>query len=118
LYHTNRGQLAFALKDKANPTEEDLRTAEALLTRAIAIRQRRQDNGWLSYEFNRAYCRIRLDSAFLMQQASPPELRSGIVADLRAAAGDEDFRNVIRTEAPFVDWMRLNQVSEADIGIG
>jgi len=53
--------------------------AEALLTHAITIRQRTQDSGWLSYEFNRAYCRIRLDGAFQTQQPSAPEARAAIV---------------------------------------
>jgi hypothetical protein len=35
--------------------------AEEELTKAIEIRDRVGDRGFLLYEFNRAYCRIRLD---------------------------------------------------------
>jgi hypothetical protein len=117
IYHTNRAQLALALKDKTSPTDEDLRLAEELLTKAIEIRDRRQEGGWLIYEANRAWCRIRLDPAFRQQQPSSVETRQQILADLRAAARAEDLRTWLLAEPLFHAWMELNGLEPRDLEI-
>ena len=57
IYHQNYAQLAYAIKDKAAP---DWGEAESLLTLAIQIRDRREEEGYGEYEVNRAICRMQL----------------------------------------------------------
>jgi len=68
------------------------RTGHRVRAFAPEIRDRRQEGGWLIYERNRAWCRIRLDPVFRQQQASSVETRQQILADLRAAARAGDLR--------------------------
>jgi tetratricopeptide (TPR) repeat protein len=56
-YHRNHGQLGFILKDMSNP---EWKRAEEEFSKAIEIRNRSNEQGYLAYEFNRAICRIRL----------------------------------------------------------
>jgi hypothetical protein len=78
-FHSNYGQLGFALKDKRKP---DYARAEAVLTKAIEIRGSAKDNGWVLYEFNRAICRIRQDPNFARKSPSTPENRAQIWSDI------------------------------------
>jgi len=75
IYHQNYAQLAYALKDKANPEWQE---SGSLLSKAIEIRDRRGAEGYGEYEFNRAACGIELGWD-----------RDEIVADLKKAAGDD-----------------------------
>ena len=99
-YHRNHGQLGFILKDKLNP---DWQRAEAELSRAIEIRDRQGEKGFLAYEFNRALCRIRLDYP-----------RDDILADLDLALSGEKTVNWVRHPDParapdLIAWLRANQ---------
>lgn len=111
-YHTNHGQLGFALKDKAQPEWAE---AEKELTTAIEIRGAWKKHGWLLYELNRAFCRIMLDPAFGQDQRSDPDLRKLILQDLRAAAQVDDLREILRTDPVFRKWISLNAISEKEL---
>jgi len=113
-YHTNHGQLGFALKDKADVTPDDLREAKSELSRAIAIRKpwtvaRR----WLWYEFNRAWCTIRLDRAFGAGKASDADTKAEVLSDLAGAWTAHDIQRYIQTDPTIKRWMRLNRVTTA-----
>lgn len=80
-FHRNRAQLAYALKDKTNPSPAELSEAVAALSEAIEIRDGAGDRGFLLYEFNRALARIA------QHGSNPPDdVRASIEADLKAAA--------------------------------
>jgi hypothetical protein len=111
-YHANHAQLGFALKDKRNPEWAE---AEKELTKAIDIRGDWKTHRWLFYEFNRAICRIVIDDEFQNGRPSTQEARERILADLRAAASNEELRNKIANEAKISRWMNLNNIAEADI---
>jgi hypothetical protein len=72
-YHANYGQLGFALKDLRNP---DWAAAEEALTLAIRNRGDAHDGKHLSYEFNRALCRIEQDESFRKENPSNEEIKS------------------------------------------
>jgi hypothetical protein len=90
-FHRNRGQLGFALKDKAQP---DFPAAIAALTEAIEMRNDEGDRGFLLYEFNRAYAQILQHGP-----QPPPDVREAIEADLKAAGGSTSLRTIIDTDA-------------------
>ena len=97
-YHSNYGQLGYALKDMENP---DNPRAIKELTKAIEIRNKGDDkNLYRMYEFNRAICNIRMKSSFDV-----------IKADLDAAMGWTKSANCIQhpdeKKAPeLVAWLR------------
>jgi hypothetical protein len=68
--------LGFALEDQRAP---DWRAAEAALTEAIR-RRGPAERGWLLYEFNRAICRVRLDTG--ASAPSSPEVQASVPADI------------------------------------
>ena len=107
-YHANHGQLGFALKDKKNP---DWAEAEKELTKAIEIRGDWRTQGWLFYELNRAICRIHLEGDMQKGKAGASPNREKILADLRAAASNDELRNMIEEEQAVRDWMSRNQIT-------
>jgi hypothetical protein len=111
--HGIHGQLGFALKDQTNP---DWAQAEAELTKAISLRGLGKENGWLFYEFNRAYCRIMGDEEFKQEQPSKPEAKDKILLDLRAAAASDDLKEIIRSEPNIKKWMSLNKLNMRNLG--
>jgi len=103
-FHTNYGQLGFALKDKRRP---DYAAAAAALTAAIEIRGPAAENGWESYELNRAICRIKQDEDFLQNRPSKPDKQKAINDDLNVAKraypklyDDPDITNWLRLNSP------------------
>jgi len=106
--HANHGNLGFALKDKKNP---DWAEAEKELTKAIEIRRDSHTQGWLLYEYNRAICRIHLEEDMQKGKAGPSPNREKILADLRAAAINDELRNMIEGEQSVCDWMNRNQIT-------
>ncbi|HEV7333159.1 MAG TPA: hypothetical protein VGN63_19140 [Flavisolibacter sp.] len=99
-YHRNHGQLGYALKDKTNPDYPD---AETEFTKAIEIRDRTGKQGkWLLYEFNRAYCRIKINE--LQQKEVFPI--AAIYQDLQKASQAKAIKEIIVNEALFMDWLR------------
>lgn len=110
-FHRNHGQLGFALKDQTTPNWEE---SEAALTEAINRRGSWEENGWLFYEFNRAYCRIMRDEEFQKERASKPEAKDNIFADLSAAAQSE-LKEIIRNNPNIKKWMSLNNVKVRDL---
>lgn len=110
-YHMNHGQLGFALKDKRDPNWAE---AEAELTEAIGIRGRWEEKGWLFYEFNRAICRIMLEST-AADSKSREALREGILADLRSSTHSEELQDLIQKEPNIVKWMTKHKISIKDI---
>jgi hypothetical protein len=113
-YHTNHGQLGFALKDQTTP---DWSEAERELSSAIEIRGPWQDGGWLFYEFNRAICRIMLDKAFEQDMPADAPTREKILSDLRAA-WQSDLQQKMREEELFNRWRDINKIRLKDLEAG
>jgi hypothetical protein len=110
-FHRNYAQLGFALKDQREP---DWAEAEAILTRAIELRDQGGEQGYVYYEFNRALCRIMQDQQFLRQQPSSPETRDAILADLRVAVAG-GWRRAALTDPTTKAWLDGNGVQESDL---
>jgi uncharacterized integral membrane protein len=109
-FHTNFGQLGYALKDSRNPNWKD---AEAALSEAIKLRGRWQDHSWwLYYEFNRAICRINIDDD-KQSRPSPSNTRNQILEDLRAAFTMDKFIEMAQEEPAILNWIRINNASSA-----
>jgi len=106
-YHANHGQLGFALKDKKTP---DWAEAEKELTKAIEIRGDWRTQGWIFYEFNRAICRIRLEGDTQKGKAAVSPNREKILADLQAAASNDELRKMIAEDQGVSDWMSRNKI--------
>lgn len=99
-YHRNHGQLGYTLKDKTAPEYEE---AEAELTSAMSIRDKTGKEGkWLLYEFNRAYCRIKINQE-QQKEAFPV---ASIYQDLQKAAQSRAIRDIIQREGIFIDWLK------------
>jgi hypothetical protein len=108
-YHRNHAQLGYALKDKREPNWKE---AEIELTKAITIRDKLAEPGWMYYEFNRAICRTNLDKAFKEGKESAPEVREQILKDLESASASE-LRAKLLTQADIKRWSELNKVDMA-----
>jgi hypothetical protein len=106
-FHRNYGQLGYALKDKEQP---DWAEAERMLSEAIRIRGPWREKGWLYYEFNRAICRINLDSMFIQNKPSSPTTIERVAEDL-AAVFQTDLRNPAEADPTISSWLRLNQLT-------
>lgn len=112
-FHRNYAQLGYALKDKLDPSPEDLVEAEEALGRAIRIRGDWRERGFVLYEFNRALCRIMLDSAFRGGRRSQAGVRRAIEADLEAARNSNWLRTtVIPNDETIQRWLALNSEEE------
>jgi tetratricopeptide (TPR) repeat protein len=122
LQHAYHSEFGYALKDKARPDNQE---AIAELTRAIEIRDRLRDVGYIVYEFNRAFARIRIE---LSAGESPSDegSRQAILADLRQAIGNDFVRDLIgrasstkgKLEPENEDlrtWLQRNGVTLADL---
>jgi hypothetical protein len=105
VYHTNHGQLAFALKDQRQPNWAE---AVSELTKAIEIRGPWQEHGWLLYEFNRAICQINLDEAFKQGQESDNKTKQLILSDLKAAGNAAALADLIADDPTISQWLELN----------
>lgn len=102
-YHRNHGELGFALKDKEPP---DYEGAVRELTRAIEIREARQEKGWLNYEFNRALARLAL-----LKRGPNEELEQEILHDLKAAIQDETLKERLKTIKELKNWLEKHHLS-------
>ena len=100
VFHRNQAELAFAYKDKAAPNWPE---AEKLLSEAIEIRDRLEEDDWYEYEFNRAICRIQLGRTV-----------DEVVADFKKAAGDE--RVAKWPLKRWSSWLSANQLTAQDLG--
>jgi hypothetical protein len=121
-FHRNFAELGYALKDGSKPTQAKYALAREKLTKAIEIRGLGGASGFSMYEFNRAYCNIKLDPALGTNDAqSTPELANAICNDLEVAAETLSGRNAIRrARDPFDrnrllinDWLKANKDNEA-----
>jgi len=104
--HKVRGQLAFALKDKAQP---DWERAEALLREAIRLRDAAGDPARLFYEFNLAICLIEQDEAFKRGEPSPAALQAEVSKVLRPVVNFPSMEPLV-ADSPLAEWRRLNGV--------
>jgi len=111
-YHMNHGQLGFALKDKTQPEWGE---AERELTTAIEIRGPWHEHGWLFYEFNRAFCRIMNDPAFVQDHPSDPDRKAQILEDLRVAVHADDIKRILGSDSVIKKWMSLNNITQKDL---
>jgi hypothetical protein len=106
-YHRNHGQLGYALKDQRKP---DWAEAESELSKAIEIRDKKGDLGWIYYEFNRAVCRINLDKDFKNNRKSKPDVAKGIVADLKKSV-EYGLEDLIMKIDEINKWLKINKVT-------
>jgi hypothetical protein len=109
--HRFHGQLGYCLKDQSKPAWEE---AKAELTTAIDLRGP-PDEGWALYEFNRAFCKMKLDTKFAVQQRSDDQAVGSILADLRVAT-QGDLRETILGDPDLAAWLRVNGLVEKDLG--
>jgi hypothetical protein len=116
-FHRNYAELGYALKDRAYPTPADYELAREKLSIAIDIRGPQGASGFSMYEFNRAFCKIKLDPALPKGEASSDELAAEICADLEIAATTENGRWAIhgstrnRDQEAIGIWLKLNRGS-------
>jgi hypothetical protein len=110
VFHRNYAQLGYALRDQPEP---DIPGAEAALTKAIRIRDRKGEKGWRLYEFVRALCRIQQGPGGT--DPSPAEVRDPILSDLRAAATIGHLRKAILADPATRSWLGRNGVKKADL---
>lgn len=104
-FHTNFGNLGFALKDQSKP---DWEAALEALNTAIEIRNSRNEHRtWLFYEFARAQCLVHLAGGASTKQA--------ILADLVAASTATEVRSALVKEPDLRKWMKLNGVTLREI---
>jgi hypothetical protein len=114
-FHRNHAQLAYALKDQAEP---DFAAAVAELDRAIEIRDSLGEDGFLIYEFNRAVCRIETDPRQPAGEPSDPDLREQILSDLRKAAASPFLRRKMAETPAIASWLERNGLAVADVAPG
>jgi hypothetical protein len=110
-FHRNCGELGYALKDRASPSEGDYKAAVANLTEAIKRRDRDPllRGRYPLYEFNRAFCNIKLDRRFAEGKPAEPELAAEIKQDLDVARASSDGRSAIVAESSTLNpWLSLN----------
>ena len=103
LSHQYRASLGYALKDRLDPTEDDLQQALSHLNSAIQLRDRGGERGWAIYEFNRALCEILLAQrrgATMADSAQDARIRD----DLSRAAQDPWLRSIISDEPLIAEW--------------
>lgn len=101
-YHRNHGQLGFALKDQTN---YDYELAVTEITKAIEIRDKTgKQGGWLLYEYNRAYCRIKIN------EMNNKEIHSkeDIYMDIQTASKLNPIKDIISREPVFTNWLKKN----------
>ena len=61
------------------------------------------------YEFNRAFCNIKLDQRFAKAKPAEPELETQIKQDLDVAKATPEGRSAFAAESPTLEpWLRLN----------
>jgi hypothetical protein len=106
-FHQNHGQLGFALKDKNKP---DYAEAEKELTKAIDIRRKRNEKGWLIYEFARAICRIMQDKDFESGKSCDEDTKEKILSDLKAAAHAPILKDIISDDENTKKWLSVNKI--------
>lgn len=106
-YHRNHGQLGYALKDQRRPAWAE---AESELSKAIEIRDKKGDLGWIYYEFNRAVCRINQDKDFKNNRKSKPDVAKGIVADLKKSV-EYGLEDLIMKIDEINTWLEINKVT-------
>jgi hypothetical protein len=110
VYHRNFGQLGYALKDKLSP---DYEGAVRSLTNAINIRDSQGLSGWILYEFNRAYCRIKLDPDFEEKKPSAPRVCTEINKDL-AEVAHSDQRELLQ-DPTVAEWLQVNEITQEQL---
>jgi hypothetical protein len=106
-YHRNHAQLGYALKDQRKPGWAE---AESELSKAIEIRDKKGDLGWIYYEFNRAVCRINQDKDFKNNRKSKPDVAKGIVADLKKSV-EYGLEDLIMKIDEINKWLEINKVT-------
>jgi hypothetical protein len=97
VFHRNRAELGYALKDRKAPDEQDYARARDRLSEAIEIRDKVVNGApFPMYEFNRAFCNIKLH-----QEA----MSTKIVEDLTVAWGYPKGNEVIVASDEVKSWL-------------
>lgn len=108
-FHRNFAQLGYALKDKRIP---DYAAAEKYLSKAIQVRGPAREGGFEIYEFNRAYCRMKLDKNFEQDKPSTEDIRKPVIADLSEAR--RAFKD-LHGDADIMKWLAINGLKLNDL---
>jgi hypothetical protein len=114
VWHRNYGELAFALKDKRKAMTVDYQRARSVLDTAIKIRETTNAGAasrFPMYEFNRAYCNMKLDPALATGAKTAEGLAAAICVDLEAAAMTEAGQKAIREDKLVELWLQQNSGS-------
>ncbi len=98
-FHRNHGQLGYALKDRGgqDETKKDWEHAYREISKAINLRDREGEKGFLMYEFNRAMCGIKIGKTF-----------DSIARDICSAARRSSLHTKIKENDIIVNWARQN----------
>ncbi|TKJ34599.1 MAG: hypothetical protein CEE38_17140 [Planctomycetes bacterium B3_Pla] len=98
-FHRNHGQLGYALKDQGgkDETKKDWERAYREISKAINLRDREEEKGFLMYEFNRAMCGIKIGKTF-----------DSIAGDIRSAARRSSLHTKIKKNDIIVNWAKQN----------
>ncbi len=116
--HEYYAELAYAYKDKENPKNSDLVNSKKFLTKAIEQRGEWQPKiGSRIYEFNRAYCSIKLDQKFKRNEPTTSEDKEHIVKDLSIAVSRKKLRTIVAEDHMFQDWIRINEVTSDNLDV-
>lgn len=106
-YDANHAELGFALKDQSKP---DWAGAESALSRAISIRGDPKEPALLTYEANRAICRINLDQAFAQKKPAPKDIQTQIIGDLKRAIQADAMKSLLERTPEVKEWLTLNSL--------
>ena len=108
--YENYAQLGYALKDKVKP---DWQEALKMLSRAIELRGNAHKVGMEYHEFNRALCRIGLDSIAGAPTRGTDESRAAILRDLKTACAYGPLRDIVLADDTVKAWAKANDVDLA-----
>jgi hypothetical protein len=108
-YHRTQAELGYALKDSAEPQWQ-----AALDALSDAINRRGPASAASSqvmYEFNRAVCRIALDTSI----STPADTRALILADIRVVSRNRRAFGILIAEPLVAQWLERNGVDAASL---
>ncbi|MDJ0660775.1 MAG: hypothetical protein QNJ42_14990 [Crocosphaera sp.] len=106
-------ELGYTLKDQEQP---DWKKAENCLKKAIELRGDWQQEGNRMYEFNRAYCLIKLDKDFHQKKPnSDKKEREEIINHIAIAVSRKKLRRIVAENEVFQQWIKINKVSQLEL---
>jgi hypothetical protein len=106
--HRFWGNLAWALKDKVNPSLTELQEARDALIKAIMARGE-ISQGYPHYELSRAIVNIKLDNDFQQNKASSADTQTLVLGDLaQVGRYDASWYDEMKDIPEIKNWLKLN----------